>query len=171
MRFTLSTTRVMVEYISKTYDRELATLADQLEAYPDQESIWSTPDGITNSAGTLALHMCGNLRHFLGMAVAGTEYVRDRPFEFAGTPVGTAELLQIIKSTRHEVAAALAKPQSARFDEPFPLPIGGVQLTVGQAIIHLLSHLAYHLGQVDYHRRLTLGDNTSVGALSIPRIV
>jgi uncharacterized damage-inducible protein DinB len=160
----------MVEYIRRTYDRELATLADQLEAYPDQTAIWNTPDGITNSAGTLALHMCGNLRHFLGMAVGGTDYIRDRPFEFSGTPVDREQLLKIVQETRDEVSEALRQPLSAKFDESFPIPLGGSDLTVGQAIIHLLSHLAYHLGQVDYHRRLILGENVSVGALSIPRI-
>ena len=160
----------MINHISKVYDRELATLADQINAYPDHETIWATPDGISNSAGTLALHMCGNLRHYLGGVLGGSGYERNRPFEFAGTPIETAELLSIIAETRQEVQHALAVPRAASFDDEFPIEIGDVRLTVGQTIIHLLSHLAYHLGQVDYHRRLILGKNESVGALSIPWI-
>ena len=50
--------------------RDLEAVKRELVAYRDEKDIWAMPPGVPNSAGTLALHMAGNLHHFLG-AVMG----------------------------------------------------------------------------------------------------
>jgi hypothetical protein len=141
--------------------RELKALRRQVEAYPDDASLWRSPAGIANPAGTLVLHLCGNLRHFVGKVLGGVEYVRDRDAEFSRRDVPRAELLAEIDATIEAVSAALGTPADARLSARYPMPIGGRMLTTSQFLVHLAAHLAYHLGQVDYHRRLLTEDATT----------
>lgn len=146
--------------------RELATVRDQLLAYPDSAAIWALPAGLPNSAGTLALHIAGNLRWFIGAQLGGSGYVRDRDAEFALRGIDRAELVKTIEATIDEVARALATLDSSKLDEPFPLEVAGVRLPTGRMIGHLAVHLGYHLGQMDFHRRIVTGVNKSLGALA-----
>jgi hypothetical protein len=146
--------------------RELATVRDQLLAYPSTKAIWELPPGLPNSAGTLALHIAGNLRWFIGAQLGGSGYVRDREYEFAARDVERDELVRHVEAAADEVTRALAMLDDSRMDEPFPLEVGGVRLPVGRFIGHLAVHLAYHLGQLDYHRRIVTGVNKSLGALA-----
>jgi hypothetical protein len=146
--------------------RELATVRDQLLAYPDTAAVWSLPTGLPNAAGTLALHIAGNLRWFIGAQLGGSGYVRDRDAEFALRGVPRDELVQTIEAAADEVTRALAMLDDSRLDQPFPLEVGGVRLPVGRFIGHLAVHLGYHLGQMDYHRRIVTGVNKSLGALA-----
>jgi hypothetical protein len=146
--------------------RELATVRDQLLAYPDTASIWALPAGLPNSAGTLALHIAGNLRFFFGTKLGGGTYVRDRDAEFSLRGVDRDELLRQIDLAADEVTRALATLDDSELEKPFPVELAGVRLPTGRAIGHLAVHLGYHLGQMDYHRRIVTGVNTSLGALS-----
>lgn len=150
--------------------RELKALRRQVEAYPDDASLWRSPPGIANSAGTLVLHLCGNLRHFVGKVLGGVEYVRDRDAEFSRRDVPRAELLADIDATIEAVSAALGTPADARLSARYPMPIGGRMLTTSQFLVHLAAHLAYHLGQVDYHRRLLTEDATTVNTLPLDEL-
>ena len=79
--------------------RELRALEREIAAYPDDATVWQTPSGISNSAGNLALHMAGNLRHFIGHALAGTNYVRDRNAEFSAKGMTRDELRAVIEES------------------------------------------------------------------------
>lgn len=147
--------------------RELTTVRDQLLAYPDTAAIWALPAGMPNSAGTLALHMAGNLRWFIGAQLGGSGYVRDRDAEFSLRGISRDELVQIVEAAADEVTRALAMLDASRLDEPFPLEVGGVRLSTGRFVGHLAVHLGYHLGQMDYHRRVVTGVNKSLGALAL----
>jgi len=146
--------------------RDLATLRRELEAYADERAIWATPPGAPNAAGTLALHLAGNLRHYLGAVLGGDGYVRDRDAEFARRDVPRAELLADIAEAEAAVHRALAALPDARLAEEFPQPVGERRVRIADYLVHLTVHLAYHLGQVDYHRRLVTGDGRGVGAVS-----
>jgi hypothetical protein len=146
--------------------RELATVRDQLLAYPDTASIWALPAGLPNSAGTLALHIAGNLRFFFGTKLGGGTYVRDRDAEFTLRGVDRDELIRQIEIAADEVTRALATLDDSDLEKPFPVELAGVRLPTGRAIGHLAVHLGYHLGQMDYHRRIVTGMNKSLGALS-----
>ncbi|PHX96257.1 MAG: DinB superfamily protein [Gemmatimonadetes bacterium] len=146
--------------------RELATVRDQLLAYPDTASIWAVPTGLPNSAGTLTLHIAGNLRFFIGGKLGGSGYVRDRDAEFSLRGVERDDLVRQIEAAADEVTRALATLDDSQLDEPFPVEVGGVRLPTSRFIGHLATHLAYHLGQMDYHRRIVTGMNTSVGGIA-----
>lgn len=151
---------------ARYFGRELATVRDELLAYPDTNAIWALPAGLPNSAGSLALHIAGNLRWFIGAQLGGSGYVRDRDAEFNARGVARDELVRQVEAASDEVTRALAQLDAARLDQPFPLEVGGVKLPVGRFIGHLAVHLAYHLGQMDYHRRIVTGVNKSLGALA-----
>lgn len=134
--------------------RELRAVRREVEAYPDEKLLWKEAPGIANPAGTLVLHLCGNLRHFVGAVLGGQPYKRDRDAEFSRRDVPRAELLQEIDATVEAIEEALGRPEDARLSARYPMPIGGRMLTTSQFLVHLAAHLGYHLGQVDYHRRL-----------------
>lgn len=147
--------------------RELRAARVELEAYPDEALIWKVVPGISNSAGTLVLHLCGNLRHFVGQQLGSTEYARDRDAEFSRRDVPRAELIDLIETTCNEVEAAIGRPEDARLSARYPTPIGGRLFTTSQFLVHLVGHLGYHLGQIDYHRRMLDESATAVGTLSL----
>ncbi len=153
-------------WIAALLSRELATLKRELAAYPDDAGPWRAVPGVTNTAGTLALHMAGNLRHFIGAQFGGTGYVRDRDAEFGRRDVPRAELTALADAAIAEIGPALARLSAADLAKPYPLPIGGVRLVTGDFLMHLAVHLAYHLGQVDYHRRMVTGEAGSIGAIA-----
>jgi hypothetical protein len=143
-------------------------LRDELLAYPDERAIWAQPPGVPNSAGNLALHLAGNLRWFIGAQLGATGYIRDREAEFAKRNVPRAELIAQIEAASDEVTRTLATLDPAQLEGPYPLEVGGLHLLTRRFLLHLEGHFAYHLGQLDYHRRMVTGSTTSVGALSLP---
>jgi hypothetical protein len=147
--------------------RDLRALAREVAAYPDDESLWRVMPGITNPGGTLAVHLAGNLRHFIGTRLGAGSYVRDRKAEFAGTPRPRAEVIAEIERTIAEVDAALARLDDASLERPFPDPLYGRTLDIDVLALHLAVHLGYHLGQIDYHRRIVTGNGATVDAMSL----
>jgi hypothetical protein len=148
--------------------RELSTLRDELLAYPDEREIWARPPGVPNSAGNLALHLTGNLRWFIGAQLGSTGYVRDRDAEFSRRDVPREELIAQIVAATDEVTRTLATLDEKTLDGTYPLEVGGIRLRTGRFLLHLEGHFSYHLGQVDFHRRMVTGHSTSVGALPLP---
>jgi hypothetical protein len=157
----------MVDIIRSLLLRELATYERELALFPSDEAVWQTPPGVTNSAGTLVLHVCGNLRHFVGAQLGGSGYRRDRDAEFSRRGVPRAALLDELRAAREEVDAALARLPAAALAGPYPLEVLGVRPATGGFLAHLAAHLAYHLGQLDAVRRVVTGDATAAGALPI----
>jgi hypothetical protein len=153
--------------LSRLLARELASLRDELFAYPDERAIWALPAGLPNSAGNLSLHLSGNVRWFVGAQLGATGYVRDRDAEFARRGVPRSELIAQVEAAADEATRTLASLEPSAMDAQYPLEVGGLRLTTGRFLLHLEAHFAYHLGQVDYHRRVVTGNSTSVGALSL----
>jgi hypothetical protein len=153
--------------ISSLITRELRALARELAVYPDEASIWALPPGAPNSAGTLALHLVGNLKHFVGARLGGTGYVRDRDAEFARRDVPRAELVRMIDETIAVVERSLAAVSDDALGATYPQALGKWSAETGDFLAHLAVHLAYHLGQVDYHRRLVTGDAAGVDAVAL----
>lgn len=149
-----------------TFARDLASVRAEILAYPDDTSPWATPPGVPNSGGNLVLHIAGNLRHFIGAGLGNSGYKRDRDAEFATRSGSRAELAALIDAAAAEVAHGMAVAPDAAFAAP--VTIANVTLPVGRAILHLAIHLGYHLGQLDYHRRMVTGDKAGVGTLGLP---
>ncbi len=156
--------------ISRLINRELTSLRDELLAYSNEADMWELPKGLPNSAGNLALHLVGNLRFFIGTQFGATGYARDRDAEFAKKSVPRAEILKGIDAAIDEVTRTLATLDAALLEKPFPVEIAGHKIQTGLFLQHLASHLAYHLGQIDYHRRVVTGNSVSVGAIPVPPI-
>ncbi len=147
--------------------RELRSLRRELEHYPDEASLWITPAGLPNSAGTLALHVAGNLQHYIGAQLGQSGYVRDREREFSVRNVPRSQLLAEIDAAEEAIRATLPRLTPEQLAADYPGAVGGVRLRTDAFLLHLVAHLAYHLGQIDYHRRVVTGDRTSVGAIAI----
>jgi hypothetical protein len=156
----LETLRVMLQ-------RELATVRRSIEAYPDEKSIWAVRPGLPNAGGTLALHLAGNLQHYFGALLGKTGYVRQRDLEFSRRDVPRKELLAGLDAAKLAIDAGMKAVTTERLSETYPEQLGGHTLTIGEVIFDMESHLAFHLGQLDYHRRVVTGDKTSVNAVSI----
>lgn len=137
------------------FTRDLRRVAQEVAAFPTDEALWQTAPGISNSAGNLALHLEGNLREYIGRQLGGIAYTRQRPLEFSTTGLTRAEIAARIDAVRETVIPSLA---GADLDALFPENVLGQPLTTRQFALHLLGHLNYHLGQIDYLRRITTGD-------------
>ena len=144
----------MKTIIAKILDRDLKKLAEEISAYGDVTTVWKTEQGIHNSAGNLCLHICGNLRHFIGAVLGGDGYVRNRDGEFSTKDMQKEQLIGEIEITRRSVAEALEKLNPEALKQNYPLPVGGEIYTTEFFLVHLIAHLNYHLGQINYHRRL-----------------
>lgn len=161
---------MLARYASAVFLRELRTLKREIDAYPDDASVWRTLPTIPNTSGTLALHMAGNLRHFVGAVLGGTGYVRDRDAEFARRDVPRAELHAEIDAAMRDVETVLGRLTEADLAREFPLEVAKSHVNTGDFLFHLATHLSYHLGQVDYHRRAVAGSGATVGAVSPTQI-
>jgi len=147
--------------------RELRALDREIAAYPDDESVWLAPPGIGNSAGALAQHLSGNLRHFIGATLGGSGYKRNRDAEFATRGRSREELRADVQSTITELDAALGKVTPQMLESVYPLPLPDKHRRTGDFLMHLAVHLSYHLGQIDYHRRLLTTSSQSADTVSI----
>ena len=146
-------------------DRELRALRREVEAYPDERQLWTPLPGVGNSAGTLALHLAGNLQHYLGALFGKTGYVRDREAEFARRDVPRDELVGEIERARSALAVALPALDEAALQADFPERIAEASVRTGDYLVHLCTHAAYHLGQLDLHRRMVTGQGGGQGAV------
>ncbi|HEV8176888.1 MAG TPA: DinB family protein [Gemmatimonadales bacterium] len=156
---------LLLQSVAAILDRDLRTLRREVEAYPDDQSLWQEVPGISNVAGTLVLHLAGNLQHYIGARLGQTGYVRDRPAEFARRDVPRSELLRDIEAARAAVKALLSGPIQPDVMAEFPETISGSRVTTGDYLIHLVAHFTYHLGQIDYHRRVVTGSPFAVDAV------
>jgi hypothetical protein len=157
-----------LEWLSILMTRELAAFSRELDLFEDESLIWSTVPGIANSAGNLALHVCGNLQHFVGATLGGTGYVRDREREFSARGIARTELQANLATTSDVVRTVLTKLSEMDVNADFPELPGGLRIPAGLFLLHLSTHLAFHLGQAGYLRRLLTGEKAQgSGAVSI----
>jgi len=145
---------MLKEILSEIFERDLRKLIDEINLYKDEDKLWTIQDGISNSAGNLCLHLIGNLNHFIGATLGHTGYVRHRDDEFALKNIPRQDLLINIENTILIVKDTLSKLKEEDFAADFPQPLAGRAMKTDLMLVHLATHLAYHLGQINYHRRL-----------------
>lgn len=141
------------------FDRDLTKLKNELKSYKEEADIWKIQDGISNSAGTLAIHLIGNLNHYIGANMGNTGYERDKEGEFTLRDIPLEEILMQIEETRQVITKALLEFPEDWFYRKYPLEEFGYPMTYEYFMTHLVGHLNYHLGQINYHRRLLTTDN------------
>lgn len=146
--------------------RDLRALRREIEAYPDDAAVWAVPEGISNSGGTLVLHLVGNLRTFVGRVIGGDGYERDRPREFETRNLPRAELLRDIDLTIAAVDRAMPMLTADALAAEYPMAVGPVTVNTQDLLVHLAVHLGYHLGQVDYHRRIVTRSPATVATVA-----
>ncbi|MDA0194357.1 MAG: DUF1572 family protein [Bacteroidetes bacterium] len=144
----------MKDIFKSLINRDLDKLITEINSYPSDNSLWVIADGISNSGGNLSLHICGNLRHFIGAILGEDGYVRDRDFEFSGKGISKESLVEEIGKTKKSISDALDNISEASLESLYPIqgPIPNATSVV--YLTHLYGHLNYHLGQINYHRRL-----------------
>jgi uncharacterized damage-inducible protein DinB len=146
---------MMTESLIPLFERDLVKLEKEIAAYENDEMLWTMRGEIKNSGGNLALHLIGNLNHFIGAILGENGYVRNRDAEFE-TKTGTrAEIIEMIKETIPVVSSALGKLTAESMVKDFPVEKNDETRRVDFMLLHLYGHFSYHLGQINYHRRLT----------------
>jgi hypothetical protein len=154
-------------WIASVMARELASYSRELDLFQDESLIWATVPGIANSAGNLALHVAGNLQHYVGATLGDTGYVRDRDFEFSARGLSRETLHAELSTASRVVTAVLGNFPESRLQETYPDILDGIRLPTGLFFQQLSSHLAFHLGQVGYLRRVLTQSSESSGAVSM----
>ena len=144
----------MTSELIKIFDRDIARLKSEIEAFTNEDNLWRTAGTTKNPAGNLCLHLTGNLRTYIGKNLGNFDYVRDREAEFSRTGIPKQELVQLIEDTRMVVGASLKNLDEMQLQETYVEELFGAPMSNGFFLIHLIAHLSYHLGQVNYLRRV-----------------
>lgn len=145
---------MLIETLKLLFTRDLEKLRTEIELYRQEENIWKIEGSIANSAGNLCLHLVGNLNTYIGKEIGKTGYVRNRELEFSLKNVSRTELLHKINDTIHVVNSALDNLNETDLASEYPVLVFENKTSIEYLLVHLATHLTYHLGQVNYHRRL-----------------
>ena len=145
------------EIIAKLLQRDLEKLKQELLQYQDETLIWKTVAGISNSAGYLCLHLVGNLNSYIGAVLGQTGYIRNRELEFSQKDIPREELIRKIEGTIEVVTHTLNRLPEEALAQEYPLLVLKEKTSTGYFLTHLAVHLGYHLGQINYHRRILEG--------------
>lgn len=145
--------KIITESLVKIFERDLLKLEEEMKLYP-QDSLWAIRGTVNNSAGNLCLHLCGNLQHYIGAILGGTTYKRNRDHEFAAKDIPKEQLISEIQNARSAVRMTLETLDVSTLERAYPMEVLGYPMTTTYFLVHLATHLGYHLGQINYLRRL-----------------
>ncbi len=145
---------MLIETLKKLFNRDLNKLKSEIELYKDEKKIWYIEKGIANSAGNLCLHLVGNLNHFIGADIGKTGYVRVRELEFSSKDIPKIDLISKVEETIKVIDSSLDKLKEEDLEKEYPILVFDKKTSTEYLLVHLSSHLTYHLGQINYHRRL-----------------
>jgi uncharacterized damage-inducible protein DinB len=121
-------------------------LRSSVQALPPG-ALWWRPNEQSNSVGNLLLHLAGNVRHWIVSGVGGAPSTRDRAGEFgARSGPGAGELLALLDAALADADRVLSGLTAADLLEQ--RTIQGRQVTVLEAVFHVVEHFAQHLGQI-----------------------
>jgi uncharacterized damage-inducible protein DinB len=144
----------MIEILSQIFLRDLEKLKTEITSFKDEKNIWKISGDIKNSAGNLCLHLCGNLQHFIGAVLGNSGYVRKRDEEFSQKNVPIRELVAEVNTTVKVIEKTLQELKKDDLQKIYPINVFGYEMTTEYLLTHMAAHLNYHLGQINYHRRL-----------------
>jgi DinB superfamily len=144
----------IAEGLAALFSRDLARLIQELEAFPDDQTLWRHAPGVKNSAGNLVLHLEGNLREYIGRQLGRVPYSRARDQEFALNGLGREELVGRMKQVRELVAKVVSELSDAQLAATYPEQVLETTISSHDFLVHLHGHLNFHLGQIDYLRRI-----------------
>jgi Protein of unknown function (DUF1572) len=145
---------MIIETLKTLFGSGLQKLKSEIEAYQNENRIWQVEKAISNSAGNLCLHVTGSLNTYIGAALAKTNYIRNRDLEFSLKGIPRAELIRRIEETMLVVEKGLNNLPPDQLKADFPVVIWDKATEMEYTLVHFIGHLNYHLGQINYHRRL-----------------
>lgn len=145
---------MLTQTLKTLFLRDLNKLRKEIELYKEESKLWIIDKNIANSAGNLCLHLIGNLNTYIGKELGSTGYIRNRDLEFLQKDIPRAELLKKIDETILVVDKVLDTVTAQQLEEEYPVIVFTEKMTTGFFLVHLIAHLDYHLGQINYHRRL-----------------
>ena len=145
---------MLVETLKSLFNRDLNKLKVEIESYQNENQLWAIDKNISNSGGNLCLHLIGNINTYIGAEIGKTGYVRNRPLEFSLKDIPKSELIGKIEETIIVVNNTLDLLSEEDLNTIYPQIVFEKEMTTGFFFVHLSTHLAYHLGQINYHRRL-----------------
>ena len=144
----------MINTLKEIFERDLNKLKKEIDLYENEELMWVVKSEVNNSAGNLVLHLCGNLKHFIGTTLGNTGFKRNRDAEFASKSVSRRKLHELIDETIEVVLDTLDNINELELEAIYPINVLRENMTTEFFLTHLATHLSYHLGQITYHRRL-----------------
>ena len=145
---------MLAQTLKTLFNRDLNKLKDEIELYQNEKAIWLIEKGIANSAGNLCLHLVGNLNTYIGAVIGKTNYIRHRELEFSLKDISRTELINKIEATILMVNESIAKLTDDDLKDEYPILVFNEKTSTEYLLVHLTTHLSYHLGQINYHRRL-----------------
>jgi uncharacterized damage-inducible protein DinB len=145
---------MLIQTLKTIFRRDLEKLKQEISSYQDESTLWLVEKNIANSAGNLCLHLIGNLNAYIGAEIGKTGYVRHRDLEFSLKNIPQKELLNEIEDVIIVVEKAFDTLKNEQLDQEYPLLVFAEKTSTGYFLVHLAAHLNYHLGQINYHRRL-----------------
>ncbi|TDH29090.1 DUF1572 domain-containing protein [Segetibacter sp. 3557_3] len=145
---------MLTEILQSLFTRDLDRLRTEIMSYKSEENLWKTDGNITNSAGNLCLHLLGNLNTYIGKEIGHTGYTRNREQEFSLQLVPREELIHGIDQVILTITAAITTIDESNLQANYPVMVFEQKTTTGYLLVHLATHLSYHLGQINYHRRM-----------------
>lgn len=145
---------MLVQTLQQILLRDLAKLREEITLYKKEENIWVAVPKISNPAGNLVLHLVGNLNTYIGATLGNTGYVRQRDLEFSLRNISRTELLGKIDGTSYMISTVMGTLDDSILSKKYPLIVFEKEMTTEFFLVHLTAHFSYHLGQINYHRRL-----------------
>jgi len=144
----------MIDELVKIFDRDLDKLKKEIESFEEEQNLWIIKAGIANSAGNLCMHLLGNLKTYIGKNIGQHPYNRDRVAEFTAKHIPRKKLLEDIEETKSIVISSLEKMDPDNLQNLYVENVLGYEMTNAFFLIHVTAHLSYHLGQINYLRRI-----------------
>lgn len=136
------------------FNRDLNRLKNEIQSYRNESKIWVIEKNIANTAGNLCLHLVGNLNAYIGAEIGKTGYIRQRDLEFSLKNIPQDNLIKMVEDTIEVVNNSLDLISEEDLLIEYPLLVFEEKTSTEFFLIHLTTHLGYHLGQINYHRRL-----------------
>jgi uncharacterized damage-inducible protein DinB len=145
---------MVIQALKELFTRDLNKLRQEIELYKEDSTLWTTENSIKNSGGNLCLHIVGNLKTYIGNGLAQMGYVRNRELEFSAKFVERIDIYKQIDETIQIVNRGLSQITDEELNANFPIVIWEKETGMAFTLMHLYAHLNYHLGQINYHRRV-----------------
>ena len=145
---------MLTQTLNKLFKRDLNKLKEEIKLYSNESNLWIVDKDVLNSGGNLCLHLVGNLNHFIGAEIGKTDYIRQRDLEFSLKNVPRTELIQQIDDVILVIETVLQTLTEEDLQKEYSRRVFEDTMTVEYFLVHLSMHLGYHLGQINYHRRL-----------------